>query len=100
MGKKCYFCEYETREREVLYDHIFHKHSMTPIIKATKCDYCLFKSEVTKINQFHHESCLAKKDAFSTIHSVQKIVKERKTILKVENDASDISPNRSSGNPK
>lgn len=50
----------EFRERQVLYDHVFQKHSLAPILRATPCKYCGAKSDVDVLVELHNATCNAK----------------------------------------
>ena len=60
LMKKCHFCPMEFRERQVLYDHVFQKHSLAPILRATPCKYCGAKSDVDVLVELHNATCNAK----------------------------------------
>jgi hypothetical protein len=60
LMKKCHFCPLEFRERQVLYDHVFQKHSLAPILRATPCKYCGAKSDVDVLVELHNATCNAK----------------------------------------
>ena len=59
--KKCYFCEFESRQRLEVHNHIFTKHSLKPILPSHFCEYCLeFRATSSDVINFHIEKCPAK----------------------------------------
>ena len=59
--KKCYFCEFESRQRLEVHNHIFAKHSLKPILPSHFCEYCLeFRATSSDVINFHVEKCPAK----------------------------------------
>ena len=63
----------EFRERQVLYDHVFQKHSLAPILKATPCKYCGAKSDVDVLVELHNATCIAKLNGKQAAFSEEKI---------------------------
>ena len=59
--KKCYFCEFESRQRLKVHNHIFARHSLKPILPSHFCEYCLeFRATSSDVINFHIEKCPAK----------------------------------------
>ena len=73
LMKKCHFCPMEFRERQVLYDHVFQKHSLAPILRATPCKYCGAKSDVDVLVELHNATCTAKLNGKQAAFSEEKI---------------------------
>ena len=73
LMKKCHFCPLEFRERQVLYEHVFQKHSLAPILRATPCKYCGAKSDVDVLVQLHNATCTPKLNGKQAAFSEEKI---------------------------
>ena len=78
LMKKCHFCPLEFRERQVLYEHVFQKHSLAPILRATPCKYCGAKSDVDVLVQLHNATCTPKLNGKQAAFSEEKIESTKK----------------------
>ena len=78
LMKKCHFCPIEFRERQVLYEHVFQKHSLAPILRATPCKYCGAKSDVDVLVQLHNATCTPKLNGKQAAFSEEKIESTKK----------------------
>ena len=68
----------EFRERQVLYEHVFQKHSKAPILRATQCKYCGAKSDVDVLVELHNATCTAKLNGKQAAFSEEKIESTKK----------------------
>ena len=66
------------RERQVLYEHVFQKHSLAPILRATQCKYCGAKSDVDVLVELHNATCTAKLNGKQAAFSEEKIESTKK----------------------
>ena len=78
LMKKCHFCPMIFRERQVLYEHVFQKHSLAPILRATQCKYCGAKSDVDVLVELHNATCTAKLNGKQAAFSEEKIESTKK----------------------
>ena len=84
--KKCYFCEFESRQRLEVHNHIFAKHSLKPIVPSHFCEYCSeFRATSSDVINFHIEKCPAKLKMSHDDDEDKKfrILKDRSSPLKI-----------------
>ena len=82
--KKCYFCEFESRQRLLLHDHIFAKHSLKPLLPSRFCDYCSeFRATSSDVINFHVEKCPVKLKMSDDDDKNFRILKNRSSPLKI-----------------
>lgn len=52
--KKCYFCPYENRLRELVFEHTFSAHSKRPVLEVVSCPRCSsFRATSSHLIDFH-----------------------------------------------